>query len=68
MSPATPTAITTAPTAHPAGGTQFGTDEFLSVLNAGVAAVRQAQQECLQAWRSGTKRSRLGHDRAPVVP
>jgi hypothetical protein len=68
MSPAIPTAITTAPTAHPAGGAQFGVDEFLPALNAGVAAVRQAQQECLQAWRTGAKRpSWSDHHSAPVV-
>ena len=68
MSPAIPIAITMAPTAHPAGGAQFGADEFLPALNAGVAAVLQAQQECLQAWRSGAKRpSWSDHDCAPAV-
>jgi hypothetical protein len=59
MTSAIPTAMTTAPTAHPAGAAQFGTDEFLPAPNAGVAAARQAQEQRLQAWRSGAIRARL---------
>jgi hypothetical protein len=53
MTSAIPTTITTAPTAHPADAAQFGADEFVSALNAGAAAAREAQQQRLQAWRSG---------------